>query len=417
MVRALPVAALACVLALGCGSQDEITEPAPLDAVAPPADAADAALPDVPDASVEAVKDSLPDAATDAQAEDARDATAEDVRDASADEAPKLDVAADDGMADADVAEDAAACVQPEAGTMAYGVPWQSCKGAGTDCTDDGKPVSCCATRAVPGGTFPMGRSQFGSDSWTYGPYPPSGVLAEEPEHPATVDAFQLDTFEVTVGRFRKFVEAYDGTPPAAGAGAHPKITASGWRSEWSQQLPSDACALRYGLVDCEGYQTDIWTDSPGPNELRPINCVSWYEAFAFCIWDGGRLPTEAEWEFAAAGGSENRRFPTGPSISTLEAVYDQVQILGAVVGSRPAGKGRWGHQDLAGNMYEWVFDYWDYYTTAACNNCAVVDSTEFDRVIKGGAWASPQKDVRAAARPKLHPAGVINGVGFRCAR
>jgi hypothetical protein len=118
--------ALACVLALGCGSQDEITEPAPLDDASPPGDATDAALADAPDASVEAADHSVPDGETDAQVRDARDATAEDARDASADEAPKLDVATDDGMADADVAEDAATCVQPEAGTMAYGVAGQS---------------------------------------------------------------------------------------------------------------------------------------------------------------------------------------------------------------------------------------------------------------------------------------------------
>jgi hypothetical protein len=239
--------ALACLLALGCGSQREITQPAPFDDASPPGDATDAALADAPDASVEAADHSVPDGETDAQVQDARDATAEDVRDAPMDEAAKLDVAADDGMADADVAEEAAACVQPEAGTMAYGVPGQSCKGAGTECTDDGKPVTCCATKPVPGGTFPMGRSQYGSDSWSWGPYPPSSALNELPEHPATVDGFELDTFEVTVGRFRKFVEAYDGTPPAAGTGAHPKIAGSGWRTEWDQELPSDACALRYG--------------------------------------------------------------------------------------------------------------------------------------------------------------------------
>jgi formylglycine-generating enzyme required for sulfatase activity len=68
--------------------------------------------------------------------------------------------------------------------------------------------------------------------------------------------------------------------------------------------------------------------------------------------------------------------------------------------------------------MYEWVFDYWDYYTTAACNNCAVVDSTQSsERVFKGGGWASAQKDVRAAVRYGSQPGDVDNDLGFRCAR
>jgi hypothetical protein len=54
------------------------------------------------------------------------------------------------------------------------------------------------------------------------------------------------------------------------------------------------------------------WTDTVGPNENLPMNCVPWYKAFAFCVWDGGRLPTEAEWNYAATGGNEQRKYPWG---------------------------------------------------------------------------------------------------------
>ncbi|MCP4247194.1 MAG: formylglycine-generating enzyme family protein, partial [bacterium] len=180
------------------------------------------------------------------------------------------------------------------------------------------------------------------------------GNANEQPEHDATVASYVLDRFEVTVGRFRKFVDQYSGTPPASGAGQHPLIAGSGWQSTWDAMLPDSQAALISDLK----YQQPTWTDTPGV-EARAINNVSWYVAFAFCVWDGGRLPTEAEWEYAAAGGTENRLYPWGGAAAVDQANYsDSGNNRFIVVGSYPSGQGRWGQDDLAGGMSEWVLDW-----------------------------------------------------------
>lgn len=244
------------------------------------------------------------------------------------------------------------------------------------------------------------------------------GFDNELPEHAMTVSSFALDTFEATVGRFRRFVDAYAG-PPAVGAGAHPLIPGTGWASWWDALVPSDAAALRLQL-NCSG---PTWTDAPGGNENLPVNCVSWYVAVAFCAWDGGWLPTEAEWEYAAAGGDENRLYPWGSEAPQL--AHASRDTPAAEVGSTPAGNGRWGHRDLAGSKFEWTYDASSRYSGggAACTNCA---NTLFDRyndhVLRGGgrglglAINLPSSYLRAAYRvysPTIHSPTV----GFRCAR
>ena len=152
------------------------------------------------------------------------------------------------------------------------------------------------------------------------------------------------------------------------------------------------------------------------------MTCVSWYEAYAFCIWDGGRLPTEAEWNFVAAGGSEERPYPWGaPAPDDTRAVFcpGSCSKVLAVGSKAPSGNGRWGQSDLVGNAWEWNLDvYSNPYPKAACNDCAnaPADST-VPRVFRGGSAGNDASFLLGASRFS-RAAGDHNGfVGLRCAR
>jgi sulfatase modifying factor 1 len=252
----------------------------------------------------------------------------------------------------------------------------------------------------------------------------------EKPERDTYVSEFRLDLFEVTVGRFRKFVEQYSGPPPD-GAGANPNLEGTGWNSAWDDYLPADRESLEAQIVD-SAYCT--WTPTPN-EETRPINCISWHLAFAFCIYDLGRLPTEAEWERAAAGGEEDRPYPWEPTeysepTSDL-AVYDCPAGCAGLgpydigfVGSKPAGAGRYGHLDLAGSVSEWVLDWYrvDYYSHADfCTDCVNLSkpASNARRVLRGGNYQSDTDLLRAAKRDMSIPEAVSGNSphGVRCAR
>jgi len=260
-----------------------------------------------------------------------------------------------------------------------------------------------------------MGRGTTAGDADYY----PSGLTNEVPEHPATVSSFALDKFEVTVGRFRKWVDQFSGVAPAAGAGANPNVPGSGWKTAWNNELSANRGAL-LPLLSCSSTHHN-WTASPGSNENYPMNCVSWYEASAFCIWDGGRLPTEAEWEYAASGGVDSL-FPWGslqPS-ALLANFSGGARNAHIDVGSTPAGNNGWGHADLAGSMWEWALDYHDanWYSGngASCTNCANLAPATY-RVIRGGDFQASITYLRAATRSINTPTGRYSTVGWRCAR
>lgn len=279
--------------------------------------------------------------------------------------------------------------------------------------------VSCCDAKLVPGstgGTLPMGRSLAGTDQcpgWDMSSCP--GTSNELSEHSTTVSDFKLDTFEVTVGRFRKFVSAYPASKPLGGAGAHPKLgAASGWNDVWPLALHQPAL-----IAEIKSCADVTWTDGVAGNENKPINCVDWYTAFAFCAWDGGRLPTEAEWEYAAAGGSENRLLPWGGVVVPDCAHANILGCGGAAlpVGTTPPGASKWGHQDLGGNVWEWTLDeYSAPYSGSPCADCANV-SFGANRVWRGGNFAFNANIVRVTYRGADSPTRRINVLGFRCAR
>jgi formylglycine-generating enzyme required for sulfatase activity len=255
------------------------------------------------------------------------------------------------------------------------------------------------------------------------------------------VSSFALDKYEVTVGRFREFVNAYVGngvdgaaaSVPGEGAGANPHIpiageasdNGTGWQSAWNGFLPADQAAFKDSshLKCYSGFET--WTDAVGANENLAINCVDWYQAFAFCIWDGGRLPTESEWEYAAAAGADNRLFPWGsddPDCTYANGKYGRSYCSGSsgavlAVGSRPEGNGAWGHADLAGNVHEWTLDWYGGYPATAVTDYADISGDTF-RVVRGGGFAEETDFLRAAHRDGSYlPSSRAAGHGLRCAR
>jgi len=269
----------------------------------------------------------------------------------------------------------------------------------------------CCAALEVKGGSFTMGTATAGK-----------------------VATFVLDKYEVTVGRFRRFVAQYTGHP-ANGAGKHPLIANSGWQSPaWDNSIATNSANLASDL-QCNSTFQD-WQVN-GTNDDMPINCVNWYQAFAFCAWDGGRLPTEMEWEFAAKGGMDNRTYPWGDTpvaedSHIVQAVsyanylcfgngdkgaengLDECQLADILrVGSKPNGAGKFGQLDLGGSMGEWVLDYYADQLPASCDNCAKL--TGSFRGMRGGSWHDYGANMASGARSSSSIATYYTGV--RCAR
>jgi sulfatase modifying factor 1 len=301
-----------------------------------------------------------------------------------------------------------------------------SCAPGGDGLTNCGAmKEDCCASLDVEAGTF-------------YRTYMNAGNGPTAEGDPATVSTVLLDKYPTTVGRFRQFVKAWNGGEgfvPIAGSGKHAELndgrglsnSASpgtyepGWvTSDDGNVAPSDA-----NLTTCGGYST--WTALAGARENLPINCVNWYEAYAFCIWDGGFLPSEAEWEYAAAGGVQQLEYPWG---STAPGSSDQYAIYGclypdgtsvctgvaniAPVGTAVLGAGLWGQLDLVGNVGPWILDAYAAYVDP-CVDCAYLASS-VSRVCRGGDFSDPS-NLSPWVRGN-HPASDrMNYQGFRCAR
>lgn len=280
---------------------------------------------------------------------------------------------------------------------------------------------SCCTSLAVDGGTFLRSYD---------------GVTHADNTNPATVSTFMLDKYEVTVSRFRKFVGAWvNGYRPAAGSGIHTHLNGGmgladssspgsfeqGWNTAWAsvsldQQVDWDTA------LTC-GDALSTWTSQPGANEGLAINCVDWASAYAFCIYDGGFLPSETEWNYAAAGGGDAQgqrvyAWSSPPSSETIDCTYGAYSPCSSQVfapGLFTKGYGRWGQADLTGNVWEWNLDGFATYVTP-CNDCAYMADNGL-RAIRGAAYSYPADQLYVATRVGDDPAVRYPDDGFRCAR
>ncbi len=279
----------------------------------------------------------------------------------------------------------------------------------------------CCTSLTVTGGTFNR---------------------SNDANYPATVSSFRLDKFEVTVGRFRKFVNAVvSNWTPAPGSGKHTHLASgglansigggieAGWDPSWSTNLPTAKLTWDgSSYLGCDATR-QTWTATSGQNEPKPINCVNWYQASAFCLWDGGFLPSEAERSYAAVGGNLQRQYPWSdpPGATQINCSYANywgasgnntlcVQAGTSVVGSVATnGTSLYGQVDLAGNVSEWNLDWYGTYA-ASCSNCANAALAP-TRVVAGGAFFDFSSKLLSSYRDNKAPAYRDRDVGLRCAR
>jgi formylglycine-generating enzyme required for sulfatase activity len=254
---------------------------------------------------------------------------------------------------------------------------------------------------AVPADTFQMGSIEG------------SGDTDERPRHLVTLSPYCLDRTEVTVAAYAACA--------AAGACLPPPLTVN-WPS--------------YSIDDVRRFSA--WCNR-GDRPDHPINCVDWGQAVAYCAWKERRLPSEAEWEYAARS-DDDRIYPWGngaPTPRRLNACGSECTSFGqqggiawktlhggddgwpttAPVGSYPAGASRFGALDMAGNVWEWTADWYGAYTDAAAADPQGPPSGT-SRISRGGGWSSGgAHSARAADRDWFDPAVREASLGFRCAR
>ena len=273
----------------------------------------------------------------------------------------------------------------------------------------------------LPGGTFLMGTEDaegFRSDG-------------EGPVREVRLAPFRIDVHAVTNERFAAFVDATGHTTEAE---------RFGWSYVFAGFLPA---ALRRAAARPE--QTPWWCGVPGAfwkapegpgsgiagRADHPVVHVSWNDAIAYCRWAGTRLPAEAEWEYAARGGLEQRRYPWGdeltpggehrcniwqgrfPSRNTAEDGYRATAPVDAF---EPNG---FGLYNVAGNVWEWAADWWHTNHTATPRSNPVGPAGGTAKVIRGGSYMchhSYCNRYRVAARSSNTPDSTAGNIGFRCA-
>ena len=225
----------------------------------------------------------------------------------------------------------------------------------------------------IPSDEFKMGSTDEDKDAYH----------VEKPQHKVFLDAFWMDRTEITNAFYRKCVQANVCKSPAA---------------------PS-----------AEGTK-NVFTDAQ--YDLYPVVSVSWEQAKAYCEWAGRRLPSEAEWEKAARGPDGNI-YPWGKILPNAKLLnFNDPKGGLKAVGSYPAGASPYGILDMAGNVWEWVADWYDgaYYDDPPSENPKGPQTGQY-RVFRGGAWYTTATNVRAAYRGRTDPESSFNNLGFRCVK
>jgi formylglycine-generating enzyme required for sulfatase activity len=250
----------------------------------------------------------------------------------------------------------------------------------------------------VPGGTFRMGtdaevvpalRSRYGVSF-------PGSFENETPGHVVEVSPFLMDQNEVTNARFAAFLEA---------------------RPEWRREnVPAERQ---------NGHYLELWTEGRPPSSRadHPVVFVTWHAAQAFCRWAGGRLPTEAEWEFAARAGT-NVEFPWGDALPTPALANYAASGKGDTVPVDQYPPNALGLHDLAGNVWEFVLDEWqDHYPEGRQRDPVAGGPVVADvllgvtgrRVIRGGSFGGAPVNLRTRWRDSHPVTNAVAFVGFRC--
>ncbi len=232
----------------------------------------------------------------------------------------------------------------------------------------------------VPEGPFAMGMDE--------------GEKDEAPAHIVRLEGFYIDKYEVTNFQYMAFIN----TRPA---GAE----------------PPDSMLLSLSDSDLQikraGDQYELKSNTVAQ---RPVVEVPWVGARVYCAWAGGRLPTEAEWEKGARG-EDGRTFPWGEGISRQRANYKGLFNQPIEVGHYGDGASPYGALDMAGNVWEWVADWYDssYYNRSPEHNPGGPAEGSF-RTIKGGAWGTDGRYLRSSYRYGIAPHWSDDSIGFRCA-
>jgi formylglycine-generating enzyme len=290
-----------------------------------------------------------------------------------------------------------------------------SCAGNTGTCTGDGSCVAALQSCPTPADAD-CGLVTVQAGIFDMGPDPDPSLPTSPGPVRVQVSSFVMDAFEVTVARFRVFWEA-----------GHPAMTGPVHYPQGADLAPISAPKEPTSNQEGSSYN---WTPQPGTREHHPINRVTWSTALAFCVWDGGRLPTEAEWEYAAQGravGSllPGRTYPWGEEEPTCERTnYAECDGYSQPVGST---LGAGGLFDLSGNVKEYTADLYAAYGSSCWpvqSGAALVDPLCLEpavsgyRIARGGDFTTAhQYALGARARPLVEAESVSSTRGIRCVR